>query len=38
MGKKKALVAFGHKIQVVIYKLLKDRTNYRELWTAPATV
>jgi transposase len=35
MGKKKALVALGHKILVVAYKLLKDRTDYRELWTAP---
>jgi transposase len=35
MGKKKALVALGHKILVVIYKLLKDRTDYRERWTAP---
>jgi len=36
LGKKKALVALGHKILVVIYKLLKDRTEYRELWRAPA--
>jgi transposase len=35
LGKKKALVALGHKILVVIYKLLKERTVYRELWTAP---
>jgi transposase len=35
MGKKKALVALGHKILVVIYKLLKDKTEYRERWTAP---
>jgi transposase len=35
MGKKKALVALGHKILVVIYKLLKDKTEYRESWTAP---
>ena len=35
LGKKKALVALGHKILVVIHKLLKDRTVYRELWTAP---
>jgi len=34
MGKKKALVALGHKILVVIYKLLKDQTEYRERWTA----
>ncbi len=30
LGKKKALVALGHKILVVIYKLLKDQTDYRE--------
>jgi transposase len=35
LGKKKALVALGHKILVVIYKLLKDRTEYRERWIAP---
>jgi transposase len=35
MGKKKALVALGHKILVVIYKLLKDETDYRERWTPP---
>jgi transposase len=35
LGKKKALVALGHKILVVIYKLLKDHTEYRERWTAP---
>ena len=35
MGKKKALVALGHKILVVIYKLLKEGTNYRELWAVP---
>lgn len=35
LGKKKALVALGHKILVVIYKLLKEQTNYRERWTAP---
>jgi transposase len=35
LGKKKALVALGHKILVVIYKLLKDRTEYRERWVAP---
>jgi transposase len=38
MGKKKALVALGHKILVVIYKLLKDKTDYRERWTAPTVV
>jgi transposase len=36
LGKKKALVALGHKILVVIYRLLKDRTEYRERWVAPA--
>jgi transposase len=35
LGKKKALVALGHKILVVIYKLLKEKTDYRELWLAP---
>jgi transposase len=35
LGKKKALVALGHKILVVIYKLLKDRTEYREHWVEP---
>jgi transposase len=35
LGKKKALVALGHKILVVIYKLLKDGTDYRERWVAP---
>jgi transposase len=35
LGKKKALVALGHKILVVIYKLLKDGTVYRERWVAP---
>jgi transposase len=35
MGKKKALVALGHKILVVIYKLLKDRSAYKERCTAP---
>jgi transposase len=38
LGKKKALVALGHKILVVIYKLLKDRTDYRERWVAPEPV
>jgi transposase len=35
LGKKKALVALGHKILVVIHKLLKDHTRYQERWTAP---
>jgi transposase len=35
LGKKKALIALAHKILVVIYKLLKDRTTYQERWTAP---
>jgi transposase len=33
LGKKKALVAVGHKILVVIYHLLKDRSDYQERWT-----
>jgi transposase len=35
LGKKKALVALGHKILVLIYKLLKEKTDYQERWTAP---
>jgi transposase len=35
LGKKKALVALGHKILVVIYRLLKDGTAYEERWIAP---
>jgi len=35
LGRKKALVALAHKILVVVYHLLKDRTEYREQW-APA--
>lgn len=30
MGKKRALVALGHKILVLIYELLKDQTTYEE--------
>ncbi|SRR6266511_3809902 len=30
MGKKRAVVALGHKILVLIYELLKDRTTYQE--------
>jgi len=26
------LVALGHKILVLIYELLKDRTTYQERW------
>jgi transposase len=37
LGRKKALVAVAHKILVVIWHLLKDRTDYREKW-APAQV
>jgi transposase len=37
LGKKRALVALGHKMLVVIYQLLKNQTVYRELWTPPAT-
>jgi len=36
LGKKKALVALGHKILVVIYKLLSEGVDYQERWTAPA--
>jgi transposase len=35
MGAKKALVAVGHKILVIIYELLKEQTDYVERW-APA--
>jgi transposase len=35
LGRKKALVALGHKILVVIWHLLKHRTEYQERW-APA--
>lgn len=35
LGKKKALVALGHKILVLIYKLLKDQDVYQERWIAP---
>jgi transposase len=30
MGKKRALVALGHKILVLIYELLKDQTTYQD--------
>jgi transposase len=30
MGKKKALIAAGHKVLVVAYRLLKDATDYQE--------
>jgi transposase len=33
LGRKKALVAVGHKILSVIYALLKNQTEYRERWT-----
>ena len=33
LGKKKALVAVGHKILGVVYELLKTATDYRERWT-----
>jgi len=33
LGKKKALVAVAHKILVVIWCLLKNRTEYQERWT-----
>lgn len=32
LGKKKALVAVAHKILVVVYRLLKDGTDYQERW------
>jgi transposase len=35
LGKKKALVALGHKILVVIYRLLQDQTVYQERWSPP---
>ena len=35
LGKKKALVALGHKILVLIHKLLKDQVDYQERWIAP---
>jgi transposase len=35
MGKKKALVALAHKILVLIHKLLKEQTVYKERWTEP---
>jgi transposase len=35
LGRKKALVALGHKILVLIYKLLKEGTTYQERWSAP---
>ncbi len=31
MGKKKALVAVGHSILVIVYHVLKSRTSYQEL-------
>ena len=31
MGKKKALVAVGHSILVIVYHVLKNRTSYQEL-------
>jgi hypothetical protein len=31
MGKKKALVAVGHSILVIIYHVLKRKERYREL-------
>jgi transposase len=36
LGKKKALVAVGHKILVLIHKLLKDGSEYREPRVTPA--
>jgi transposase len=34
MGAKKALVAVGHKILVIIYELLREKTDYVERWTS----
>ena len=31
LGKKKALVAIGHKILIAAYYILKDKTAYKEL-------
>jgi len=31
-GKKRALVAIGHKILVANYFILKDKVDYKELW------
>jgi transposase len=36
MGKKKALIAVGHKILVLIHVLLKGKVDYRETSQAPA--
>ena len=36
MGKKKALIAVGHKILVLIHVLLKGKVDYRETYQAPA--
>jgi transposase len=38
MGKKKALVAVGHKILVLIHKLLKDAVDYQERQAPPQAV
>jgi transposase len=35
MGKKKALVALSHTIIVIIYRLLKNQTEYREAYAGP---
>jgi transposase len=32
LGKKKALVAVGHKVLVIAYHLLRDQADYRERW------
>jgi len=36
MGKKKALVAVGHKILVLVHVLLSGKVDYRETYQAPA--
>jgi transposase len=38
IGKKRALVALGHKILVVIYNRLRDQTVYQERWTPTQAV
>jgi transposase len=35
LGRKKALVALGHKILVLIYQLIQDQTVYRERYRPP---
>ena len=35
LGRKKALVAVAHKLLVVVYHMLKRRSEYREQWAPP---